>query len=71
MKAIYQNLEGISLTMRASPMLSVIDDGLIHSELKLEVAHVRQLVNRGDDISIADLSVAMYDHSNDRTKRSK
>jgi tetratricopeptide (TPR) repeat protein len=44
--------------------LSVINDGMIHSELKLEVAHARQLVNSGDNIPIANLTgwVASYDH---------
>jgi hypothetical protein len=44
--------------------LSVIADGRIHSELKLEVAHARQLANRGDDIQTANLTgwVARYDH---------
>lgn len=44
--------------------LSVINDGRIHSELKLEVAHARQLVNRGDDIKTAKLTgwVARYDY---------
>ncbi|OOP56863.1 MAG: hypothetical protein AYP45_06545 [Candidatus Brocadia carolinensis] len=44
--------------------LSVIADGSIHSELKLEVAHARQLVNKGDDISTANLTgwLARYDH---------
>jgi len=35
--------------------LSVINDDRIHNELKLEVAHARQLVNRGDDIQTANL----------------
>ncbi|UJS21207.1 MAG: toll/interleukin-1 receptor domain-containing protein [Candidatus Brocadia sp.] len=44
--------------------LSVIADGRIHSELKLEVAHARQLVNRGDDIPTANITgwLAGYDH---------
>ncbi|MFA4957157.1 MAG: tetratricopeptide repeat protein [Candidatus Methanoperedens sp.] len=44
--------------------LSVINDYRIHSELKLEITHARQLVNKGDDIQIANLMgwVARYDH---------
>ncbi len=44
--------------------LSVINDGRIHSEIKLEVTHARQLVNKGDDIPIANLTswLARYDH---------
>lgn len=44
--------------------LSVIADGSIHRELKLEVAHARQLVNKGNDIPMAILTgwLARHDH---------